>query len=50
VAGRWRVTGKTIAFITHSIDEAVFLGSRMMVAETATTRWQRRSRSPRSKD
>ena len=27
----WRVTGKTILFITHSVDEAVFLGSRVMV-------------------
>lgn len=27
----WRATGKTIIFITHSVDEAVFLGSRVMV-------------------
>jgi ABC-type nitrate/sulfonate/bicarbonate transport system ATPase subunit len=27
----WRTTGKTILFITHSVDEAVFLGSRVMV-------------------
>lgn len=27
----WRETGKTILFITHSVDEAVFLGSRVMV-------------------
>jgi taurine transport system ATP-binding protein len=27
----WRQTGKTILFITHSVDEAVFLGSRVMV-------------------
>ncbi|MGN6574175.1 MAG: ABC transporter ATP-binding protein [Nocardioides sp.] len=27
----WRATGKTILFITHSVDEAVFLGSRVMV-------------------
>lgn len=27
----WRSTGKTILFITHSVDEAVFLGSRVMV-------------------
>ena len=27
----WRATGKTILFITHSVDEAVFLGSRVLV-------------------
>jgi ABC-type nitrate/sulfonate/bicarbonate transport system ATPase subunit len=27
----WRETHKTILFITHSVDEAVFLGSRVMV-------------------
>jgi ABC-type taurine transport system ATPase subunit len=27
----WRKTGKTILFITHSVDEAVFLGSRVLV-------------------
>lgn len=27
----WRATGKSILFITHSVDEAVFLGSRVMV-------------------
>jgi taurine transport system ATP-binding protein len=27
----WRETGKTILFITHSVDEAVFLGSRVLV-------------------
>ncbi len=27
----WKQTGKTILFITHSVDEAVFLGSRVMV-------------------
>ncbi|KRB77894.1 hypothetical protein ASE01_06855 [Nocardioides sp. Root190] len=27
----WRASGKTILFITHSVDEAVFLGSRVLV-------------------
>jgi ABC-type taurine transport system ATPase subunit len=27
----WRSSGKTILFITHSVDEAVFLGSRVLV-------------------
>ncbi|MFN5690776.1 ABC transporter ATP-binding protein [Bradyrhizobium sp.] len=27
----WRQTGKTIVFITHSIDEAVYLGQRVLV-------------------
>ncbi|MFS3129228.1 ABC transporter ATP-binding protein [Nocardioides sp. Bht2] len=27
----WRATGQTILFITHSVDEAVYLGSRVLV-------------------
>jgi|LakMenEpi03Aug12_release.lakeMendotaPanAssembly.Ray.scaffolds.fasta_scaffold28083_8 ABC-type nitrate/sulfonate/bicarbonate transport system ATPase subunit len=27
----WRETGRTILFITHSVEEAVFLGSRVLV-------------------
>ena len=27
----WRATGKTVVFITHSIDEAVYLGQRVAV-------------------
>lgn len=29
--GIWRATGKTIVFITHGIDEAVYLGQRVAV-------------------
>ena len=27
----WRDTGRTVVFITHSVDEAVLLGSRVVV-------------------
>ena len=27
----WRATGKSIVFVTHSVEEAVFLGSRVVV-------------------
>jgi NitT/TauT family transport system ATP-binding protein len=27
----WRATGTTILFVTHSIEEAVYLGQRIMV-------------------
>ena len=30
----WRATGKTIVFITHGIDEAVYLGQRVAVMTT----------------
>ncbi|GGJ78842.1 ABC transporter ATP-binding protein [Pilimelia anulata] len=31
LVGLWRRTGKTIVFITHGIDEAVYLGQRVVV-------------------
>ena len=31
----WRSTGKTIIFITHGIDEAVYLGQRVAVLSSA---------------
>ena len=27
----WRETGSTVLFITHSVDEAVYLGTRVLV-------------------
>ena len=27
----WRTTGKTVVFVTHAIDEAVYLGQRVAV-------------------
>ncbi|MFT4267822.1 MAG: ABC transporter ATP-binding protein [Xenophilus sp.] len=34
----WRGTGKTIVFITHSIDEAVYLGQRVAVMQAGPGR------------
>ncbi|MDR1063016.1 MAG: ABC transporter ATP-binding protein [Azoarcus sp.] len=37
----WRVSGKTVVFITHGIDEAVFLGQRVAVMSSRPGRIER---------
>ncbi|MDX6204760.1 MAG: NitT/TauT family transport system ATP-binding protein [Frankiales bacterium] len=37
----WRATGKTVVFITHSIDEAVYLGQRVAVLTSRPGRLKR---------
>jgi NitT/TauT family transport system ATP-binding protein len=34
----WRRTGTTVVFITHSIDEAIYLGQRVLVMTAAQRR------------
>ncbi|GGO66870.1 ABC transporter ATP-binding protein [Nonomuraea cavernae] len=31
IRGIWQTTGKTVLFVTHSVDEAVYLGTRILV-------------------
>ena len=40
----WADTGGTIMFITHDIDEAIFVSDRVLVIERAT--WNNRQRAP----
>ncbi|NEA64895.1 ABC transporter ATP-binding protein [Streptomyces sp. SID12488] len=37
VRGLWRVRGMTILFVTHDIDEAVYLGQRVIVLSASPT-------------
>ena len=43
--GIWEREGKTVLFVTHDIEEAIFLGSRVMVVTAAPTHQGRRARS-----
>src|SRR4029453_17832532 len=37
VRSLWRPTGVTILFVTHDIDEAVYLGGRVLVLSSSPT-------------
>lgn len=48
----WQATGKTVLFVTHSVDEAVYLGTRLLVMSRRPGRivLDRASELPRSSD
>ncbi len=47
---QWRTTGKTILFITHDVEEALFLSSSVLVVESTPIRSLREIRVPLGAD